>query len=173
MTVIASASLQKGESQAILRDNEIINSLESGLTAIAQSRVDLGTDDEPGNNVFRSNRKLDIQNATSEEIPAVGTEVKGDTVGDINFERGTFVATNNSDNTFEDLPPLPSRDTNRPQPKLNIPAPVTSSEITSSLPSPPPVSENDTGNKELIFTPSSSSSEVVSDVEPVPYAPQV
>ena len=35
----------EGNSQAVLRDNEIVNSLESGLTAIAQSRVDLGTDD--------------------------------------------------------------------------------------------------------------------------------
>ena len=51
----------EGNSQAILRDNEVINSLDSGLTAIARSRVDLGTDDESGNNIFRSNRKLDIQ----------------------------------------------------------------------------------------------------------------
>ena len=108
----------EGNSQAVLRDNEIINSLESGLTAIAQSRVDLGTNNESGNNIFRSNRKLDIQNATNDEIPAVGTEVQGDTVGNINFDRGTFVATNND--TFEDLPPLPSQGDvdSRPLPKI-------------------------------------------------------
>ena len=161
----------EGNSQAILRDNEIVNSLESGLTAIAQSRVDLGTDEEAGNNIFRSNRKLDIQNATDNEIPAVGTEVRGDTVGDINFDRGTFVAANND--TLKDLPPLPSRrdvDT-RPLPKINIPPSAPTIENTSALPSPPPVLNSDTGNKELIFTPSSSG--VVRDVEPVPYVPQI
>ena len=55
------AIILEGNSQGILRDNEIINTTESGLTAIAQSRVDLGTSDESGNNTFRSNRKLDIQ----------------------------------------------------------------------------------------------------------------
>ena len=161
----------EGNSQAVLRDNEIINSLESGLTAIAQSRVDLGTDDEPGNNIFRSNRKLDIQNATNDEIFAVGTEVQGNTVGNINFDRGTFVATTND--TFKDLPPLPSRNDvdSRPQPKLNIPPSSPTVETTSALPSPPPVLNSDTGNKELIFTPSSSG--VVRSVEPVPYLPQI
>ena len=160
----------EGNSQAVLRDNEIVNSLESGLTAIAQSRVDLGTDDEPGNNIFRSNRKLDIQNATNDEIPAVGTEVRGDTVGDINFDRGTFVAT--TKDTFKDLSPLPSRQDadNRSLPKLNIPPSTPTTETTSALPSPPPVIDSE-GNKELIFTPSSS--EVVRDVEPVPYVPQI
>ena len=162
----------EGNSQAILRDNEVINSLDSGLTAIARSRVDLGTDDESGNNIFRSNRKLDIQNATNEEIPAVGTEVQGDTVGDINFDRGTFIAANN-DTAFEDLPPLPSRRNadSRPIPKINIPASAPTTETTSALPSPPPVIDSDTGSKELVFTPSSSG--VVRDVEPVPYLPQI
>lgn len=160
----------EGNSQAVLRDNEIVNSLESGLTAIAQSRVDLGTDEEAGNNIFRSNRKLDIQNATNDEIPAVGTEVQGDTVGDINFDRGTFVATTND--TFEDLPPLPSRQDadSRSLPKINIPPSTPTTETSSALPSPPPVLDNDTSNKELIFT---SSSGVVRDVEPVPYVPQI
>jgi parallel beta-helix repeat protein len=164
----------EGNSQAVLRDNEIINSLESGLTAIAKSRVDLGTDDESGNNIFRSNRQLDIQNATDNEIPAVGTQVQGDTVGNINFERGTFVATNDSDKTFADLPPLPARrEVNRPPlPKLNIPASAPTIETTSALPSPPPVSGNDRSNKELIFTPASSSPEV-RDIEPVPYVPPI
>ena len=159
----------EGNSQAVLRDNEIINSLESGLTAIAQSRVDLGTNNESGNNIFRSNRKLDIQNATNDEIPAVGTEVQGDTVGNINFDRGTFVATNND--TLKDLPPLTSQGDvdSRPLPKINIPPSAPTTETTSALPSPPPVIDSE-GNKELIFTPSSSG---VVRVEPVPYIPQI
>lgn len=176
----------EGNAQGVLRNNEVINSSESGLTAIAQSRIDLGTDDEPGNNIFRSNNNLDIQNATSTEIPAVGTEVQGDTIGDINFDRGTFVAT--KDNSLRDLPPLPSQPNlePRPLPELEPSAPTTSKleplppvtpieEETSSLPSPPPVTvlESDTGNKELIFRPSADTSAVVPDVEPVPFLPQI
>ncbi len=164
----------EGNSQGILRQNEIINSSESGLTAIAQSRVDLGTDNEPGNNVFRSNQKLDIQNATGNQIPAVGTEVNGDIVGDINFDRGTFIATS-KDNTFKDLPPLSSRRNldNLLLPKLNEPALTPPTETASNLPEPPPILESNTGNKELVFTPPSSSSAVVRDLEPVPFLPEI
>ena len=164
----------EGRSQGVLRHNKIINSSESGLTAIAQSLVDLGTDNEPGHNLFRSNRKLDIQNATSNQIPAVGTEVQGDLVGDINFDRGTLIA-NNTDNTFKDLPPLPNRRNldDPPLPRLNLPATSAPTETTSNLPAPPPVLETDTGNKELVFTPSSSYSTVVPDLEPVPFAPEI
>ena len=157
----------EGDARGTLRDNEIVNSSESGLTAIAQSRVDLGTDDEPGNNIFRSNKKLDIQNATNNEIVAVGTEVNGDTEGNINFDRGTFVASNDKP-SLRDLPPLPSR---RNVPQLSIP-PAKVEPPPADLPAPPPVVSNNTGNKELIFTPASSSSRTVPDVEPVPFPPQ-
>lgn len=163
----------EGDSQAILRDNEIINSREVGLMAIAQSRVDLGTDNEPGNNLFRSNNKLDIHNATSNQIPAVATQVQKKTVGDINFEQGTFVAIEDgNDNTFRDLPPLPSRRNldDSPLPKLNVPASSVPTE-TSNLPAPPPVLESNSGRKELVFN-ASSTSAIVRDVEPVPYAPK-
>ena len=165
----------EGSSQGVLRHNKIINSSESGLTAIAESLVDLGTDNEPGHNLFRSNRKIDIQNATSNQIPAVGTEVQGDIVGDINFDRGISIANNNNtDNTFKDLPPLPNRRNlaDPPLPRLNLPAPSTLTETPSNLPAPPPVLETDTGNKELVFTPSSSYSTVVPNLEPVPFLPE-
>jgi parallel beta-helix repeat protein len=165
----------EGSSQGTLRHNKIINSGEAGLMAIAQSRIDLGTDNEPGNNVFRSNRKLDIQNATSNEIVAVGTEVQGETQGDINFERGTFVASNgNRNNPLQDsakdlapLPSLPSRDDAvQPEtqsklaplpplpPRGDLAQPEASSTIEpapADLPPPPPViassiGENNTGN---------------------------
>ena len=157
----------ESNAQGILRGNEIVNSSESGLTAIAQSRVDLGTDDEPGNNIFRSNNKLDIQNATNNEIVAVGTEISGDTEGNINFDRGIFIAGNDKP-SLRDLPPLPSR-LNAPQPSI---APAKVEPPPANLPSPPPVISNNTGNKELIFTPSSSSSRTVPNIEPVPFPPQ-
>ena len=157
----------EGNSQAVLRDNEIINSGESGLTAIANSQVDLGTSNEPGNNTFRSNIKLDIQNATDNEIVAVGTEVRGNTQGNINFARGEFVANSDSDrNTPLALTPL---DDNNPAPKLTIP-PATPTE-TSDLPSPPPVSETKNSVKELVFTSPSTSANSTPEPEPVPFLP--
>lgn len=156
----------EGDSKAILRDNEIVNSNESGLTAIANSHVDLGTNDEAGDNIFRSN-KIDIQNATSNEITAVGTETNGEVVGKINLEGGEIIAETEPE---PDLPPLlPPSNNNNPPPKSNLP-PATPTQ-TSSLPSPPPVSVTETSNKELVFTaPSASASEA--SPEPVPFVPQ-
>ncbi|MEL6929109.1 MAG: DUF1565 domain-containing protein [Cyanobacteria bacterium J06600_6] len=162
----------EGNAQGTLRNNEIINSQESGLTAIAQSRVDLGSDDESGNNVFRSNKKLDIQNATNNEILAVGTQVQGDTKGNINFERGTFQTTEKT-NTFRDLPPLPTRRNvvSRPLSTATT-TPVTTPDPTpANLPAPPPVIASNMGNKELVFTPFSSNARMILDLEPVPYPP--
>lgn len=173
----------EGDSQGVLQDNKIINSSEAGLTAIARSRVDLGTNERSGNNVFSGNYKLDIQNATDNEIPAVGTQVQGEVVGEVNFDRGTFVAINND--TSRDLPPLPPKPVaeTSPLPKLPPPAPTAvepnplpsppapiATEPDPSLPSPPPVANSNTGNKEFIFT---SSSAVATDVEPVPFPPEV
>lgn len=168
----------EGNSQGILRQNKIINSSESGLTAIAQSQVDLGTDNEPGNNIFRSNKKLDIQNATSNQIPAVGTEVQGKIVGEVNFDQGTFTPNNianSKDNTLKDLAPLPNRRNleDRPLAKLNIPQPTTEIETASNLPAPPPIIASSTGNKELVFNSSSSSSVIAANLEPVPFPPGI
>ncbi|MCC0176221.1 DUF1565 domain-containing protein [Waterburya agarophytonicola K14] len=159
----------EGNSQAILRNNEIVNSSESGLTAIAQSRVDLGTNEKEGNNVFRSNKKLDIQNATNHEIVAVGTETNNKTEGNINFDRGEFSPRINiAKDTRPLLAPLDSNN-NSPAP-LNLPPTTTTA---SSLPSPPPVPEQKTSNKELIFTPASSSISSTPEPEPVPFLPQI
>lgn len=79
----------EGNSQAVLRHNKIENSEEYGLVAIANSRADLGTADQPGKNLFRNNGKLDLQNATKNPLVAVGTEIKGQTVGKIDFRGDT------------------------------------------------------------------------------------
>lgn len=171
----------EGESQATLRDNEIINSWESGLTAIAQSQVDLGTNDEPGDNIFRSNQKLDIQNVTSNEIVAVGTETSGNTEGAINFEQGELIPQSNRE---RDLPPVPAPladqdSTNEPSIEqistLALPElPPTVDDDTAALPSPPPLpEESKTNNKELIFTASSTTIPQDIEPEPVPFLPQI
>ncbi len=177
----------EGNSQAVLRDNEIVNSEDSGLTAIADSQVDLGTSSEPGNNTFRSNRKLDIQNASKNEIVAVGTQTSGQTDGDINFDSGEFVALSNSTQKSSPLPPLPSQDKpsvaqlDLPAPApvstpAPIPIPTIDTTANPSLPAPPPVSEPSTGNKELVFTASSSSSVPTIETaqpQPVPFPPTI
>jgi len=157
----------EGNSQAMLRDNQIVNSEESGLTAIANSQADLGTDDQPGDNIFRSNKKLDIQNATNNEIVAVGTQTNGDTEGKINFDGGKLIANAQSDRqtdlTLVSLNDSPTR-------QLDLaPAEVE----TSSLPSPPPVSEQKTNSKELVFNASSSPVSDAMEPEPVPFLPEV
>ncbi len=181
----------EGNSQAVLRDNEIINSRESGLTAIAQSQVDLGNTNEAGNNTFRSNRKLDIQNAAENEIVAVGTQTQGKTEGKINFDSGEFIARSNPTQNKSPLPPLPDLD--RLPARLDLPAPTTPTvdatantslpEATTptidtttdaSLPEPPPVTDPNTSNKELVFTASSSAPPAeTAQPEPVPFPPTI
>ena len=178
----------EGNSQGILRNNEIINSGEYGLTAISQSKVDLGTSAEPGNNIFRSNKKIDIQNDTSNQIVAVGNKVSGQIEGDVNFDRGEFdrgefVATNQT-NSIEDLPPLSSSrlaPRERPLAPLDLPKPAAtparSSATTGSLPSPPPLPRENTGNKELIFTAAPDPEPTLNSGsparEPVPFLPEI
>lgn len=161
----------EGNSQATLRNNKIENSLETGLTAIARSRADLGTADEPGNNLFRGNRQLDIQNASSNPIVAVGTEINGSTTGAIDF-RGDLAASNSlppaSDRPLLDaLPPLPPsrevvttpRESAAIESRGDLPAPP-------SVPLPPPSTATDTEERELVFNAPNSPS------QPVPFPPE-
>ena len=167
----------EGNAQAVLRDNEITNSLEYGLVAIAQSRVDLGTVTQPGNNIFRSNKKLDIQNATPNLITAVGTEINGYTEGNIDF-RGTANAPiaakppelkplkplsslppRTTDISRRSSQPLPipevvNRDNNTlPSPKIiTSPPSPSSSSSPPPLPSSPPSPSSAKETNEFIFT---------------------
>ncbi|BAZ43804.1 hypothetical protein NIES4102_08060 [Chondrocystis sp. NIES-4102] len=135
------AIILEGNSQGKFRDNEIINSAEYGLTAIAGSHADLGTDTEPGNNVFRSNQKLDIQNASDHQILAVGTKVTGETEGDINFNAAEFTATNQP---TPDLPSSPTAMEEKTTPDLPLPQTAIEEKTTPDLPSPPTVMEEKT-----------------------------
>ena len=98
----------EGNSQGILRDNKISNSLNYGLVAIANSRVDLGTNEQSGGNIFRNNGKLDIQNITKNSIVAVGTEIQGKTEGIIDFN-----GTTDSLVTINSTTPNPENPNNR------------------------------------------------------------
>ncbi|ELS02513.1 parallel beta-helix repeat (two copies) [Xenococcus sp. PCC 7305] len=166
----------EGNSQGVLRDNKILGSQEYGLVAIANSRVDLGTNEQSGGNVFRGSGKFDIQNITKNSIVAVGTEVYGATSGTIDFEGNTnsLVAINstvtrepepeNSSLRDQPLTPLPARPTNNDLPQRRT---ASSSAITSSetLPLPPSITNpnslanennlarNDNGNAIANVTP--------------------
>ena len=154
----------EGESQGILRNNNIENSLESGLTAIAKSRVDLGTNEQPGNNNFSRNRQFDIQNATPNQIVAVGTEIDGKTAGNINFDSGeglSFTANNHDDSSRLSVTKTPkNHPLRRNISPLNPPSLNENSVATSSS-----VPETSTNQNDFVFNAPAAS-------QPVPFPPE-
>ncbi|GAB4245461.1 MAG: hypothetical protein Kow0049_35470 [Stanieria sp.] len=146
----------EGNSQAVLRHNKIENSQEYGLVAIANSQADLGTADQPGNNLFRHNGKLDLQNATKNPLLAVGTEFTGKIEGEIDFRGNTTptAADNRLDqqatpstglvlNAISPEQPIASVTipTDRTDKLLSSPIPTNLARLSSNetLPSPKPV----------------------------------
>ncbi|MGL5880221.1 MAG: DUF1565 domain-containing protein, partial [Xenococcaceae cyanobacterium] len=101
-------TIVQGNSRAILRNNSIENSSESGVVAIANAKVDLGSDREPGGNIFRNNAKVDIQNVGKGQIIAFGNQVSGRTEGKIDLS-GNKIALNSANTSTSKLPPLPIR----------------------------------------------------------------
>lgn len=93
----------EGNAQPKLRNNTITLSREQGLVAISNSRPDLGTDEEPGGNIFRRNGKGAIKNSTKNfVIPANGNDIVGTTEGKIDLT-GTVAN------------PMPEQDDSRPR----------------------------------------------------------
>ena len=77
-----------GSSQPLLRNNVITENLEDGLVAISTALPDLGTDAEPGGNLFEGNGNYHIHNATKGNIiQAVGNQMNDPTKiqGDVAF----------------------------------------------------------------------------------------
>ena len=68
--------------------------------------------------------------------------------------------------------PYPVASNTEPRPLTRV-APTPVIETPSNLPAPPPVITSNTANKELVFTPSSSDSTLIPDIEPVPYPPEI
>jgi parallel beta-helix repeat protein len=80
----------EGNSQAILRQNQITDSTEVGLMTIAQARADLGTNQNPGQNIFRGNAQSDIKNSSANQvITAFGNQLSGKTVGNVDLNANT------------------------------------------------------------------------------------
>jgi parallel beta-helix repeat protein len=147
----------QGNAQPVLRNNVIDGNERDGLVAIAQSRPDLGTTAEPGNNIFQDNRQFDINAQVNRQmLPAFGNQLNtAQTVGKIDFS-GTVVlptvmaATGGSGESAPSPPliprPLPQSATARPismsSPAIVIPvaSPVTSQPVIAQS---PPVSQRD------------------------------
>jgi parallel beta-helix repeat protein len=156
----------QGQSQASLRNNTIEKSSESGLVAIAEAQVDLGTTQEPGGNIFQNNVKVDIQNVGKGQIAAFGNQVSGRTEGKIDLA-GNKLALNSPNNSASRLSPLPisknpvdlkaignSNTENSLVNRNNLPKLFLSSPSPSA--SPPLPSSTNTEN-ELVFTAPNSS----------------
>ncbi|ELR97916.1 DUF1565 domain-containing protein [Gloeocapsa sp. PCC 73106] len=94
----------EGNAQATFRNNVIEQSTEHGLVAIASSRADLGTTEDPGANLFRSNRGLDIRNLTNNPLPAVGTQLSGDFEGDLDFGNSLVINIDDSLSSSASIP---------------------------------------------------------------------
>ena len=76
----------QGNAQPILRNNVIDGNERDGIVAIAQSRPNLGTSSEPGNNTFIGNRQFDINAQKSiQRVPAFGNQLSAKTIGQLDF----------------------------------------------------------------------------------------
>lgn len=66
----------QGNARPLLRGNTVEDSDRDGLVVIAQAQPNLGTAEDPGNNVFLNNRQHDIDAlATTQTLPAFGNQL--------------------------------------------------------------------------------------------------
>lgn len=73
--------------QPVLRNNVIETNQRDGIVAISDAAPNLGTADNPGNNIIRNNGRYDLYNATTRNtIVAVGNDInKSKIVGRVDF----------------------------------------------------------------------------------------
>ncbi len=65
-----------GKAQPVLRNNTIEGNIRDGLVAAQESRPDVGTATQPGGNLFRNNRRYDINTlAATQTISAFGNQL--------------------------------------------------------------------------------------------------
>ncbi|MBD2296085.1 DUF1565 domain-containing protein [Anabaena sphaerica FACHB-251] len=75
-----------GSSRPILRNNLSENNTDDGLTVISNALPDIGSTNSPGGNIFRSNGKFDVQNATTNTLVSLGNQIDASKVkGKIEF----------------------------------------------------------------------------------------
>ncbi|MBD2340451.1 DUF1565 domain-containing protein [Calothrix sp. FACHB-156] len=85
----------------ILRKNIIQNNKRDGVVATVNAAPDLGTNESPGGNLIRNNTRYDVNNATKNQIVAVGNDIDQKRI----FGSVDFVAANVGGATaFNDVP---------------------------------------------------------------------
>lgn len=63
------------ESRPVMRANVVERNTSEGLTLVDRASADLGNGQDPGRNIFRDNKELDINNATAIKLVSVGNQV--------------------------------------------------------------------------------------------------
>jgi parallel beta-helix repeat protein len=98
----------QGNARPTLRDNTIADNTEDGLVAIGQSQPNLGTPDDPGQNTFSNNQRLNI-NATAAEqtLPAYGNQLSSDRVAGSADLTGNVAIVPSPQTGTTDRPPNP------------------------------------------------------------------
>ena len=89
----------------ILRKNVIQENKRDGIVATVNAQPDLGTNENPGGNLIRSNTRHDVNNATSRNtILAIGNDIDQSRIsGQVNFVAAT-VNLPTGQTTFRDVP---------------------------------------------------------------------
>lgn len=63
------------ESRPVLRSNTVERNTSEGLTLVDRAFADLGSGQDPGRNIFRSNGEFDINNSTAARLLSAGNQV--------------------------------------------------------------------------------------------------
>ena len=88
-----------------LRGNFIENSKQDGVVITASAQPDLGTAENPGNNLIRNNTRYDVYNSTrSNAITAAGNDIEQEKIsGDVTFVAATINRPAIKQGTFRDI----------------------------------------------------------------------
>ena len=110
-----------GKAQPVLRNNTIEGNIRDGLVATQESRPDVGTAAQPGGNLFRNNRRYDINTtAANQTISAFGNQIaRGRTAGRLDMGLRVQVTPGVGANDIQ------------PSPRVNSPTSI-------EIPVPPP-----------------------------------
>ena len=88
----------------LLRKNVIQNNKRDGIVATVNAQPDLGSNENPGGNLIRSNTRHDVNNATSNIILAIGNDIDQSRIsGQVNFVAAT-VDLPTGQSAFGDVP---------------------------------------------------------------------
>ncbi|BAZ53116.1 hypothetical protein NIES4103_57880 [Nostoc sp. NIES-4103] len=90
----------------VLRKNVIQNNTQDGIVATVNALPDLGTNQDPGNNLIRSNTRYDLNNGTkTNRIVAIGNDIDQKKIfGQVDFVAATVETPPGGPVAFKDVP---------------------------------------------------------------------